>query len=131
MSSRESESFHQAIAVNLVPILIVAAAYVSWILDLMRVGGGTQTYVNLWCFAAIPFLWLLLIGGYRFYAQHPSSGMLTAVALVALFPISQAARADDQIHWVFGIASGLAGAVAVLWFLALFLLDFSSDQDIN
>jgi hypothetical protein len=71
----------------------------------------------------------LLTTGFRCYAAHPLAGLLTALCLAALFPLSQAAIASDLSQMVFGLLSGGVGTVLVTVFTGLVVVEMRGEAE--
>jgi hypothetical protein len=111
-----------AAGVAAVPLVVVA------------VGFGLQAGVNrdmmmFWSVVGIGVLAALLTTGFRYYAAHPLAGLLTALCLAALFPLSQAAIASDLSQMVFGILSGGVGTVLVAVFTGLVVAEMRGEAE--
>lgn len=119
--SYQTRTFSEEIALVVTPLAVLVATIVPW-LSQSRFGAAGQSGFNvLLCLAGILLLSTLLGVGFRYYKAHPFVGMLTALTLLCLSPVSQTAMTWDVWQFLSGLVTLGGGGAMTITFLVLSL----------
>lgn len=112
-------SLSEEMAIALMPLAILFATSVSWMI--YRQSNTSLDALLFHCLIGVLLLSVLLGKGFRYYMEHPFVGLLTALTLLSLFPVSHASISNDAWQFGFGLVTGLGGGALTITFLILSL----------